>query len=139
MGKIELPTAPEKKSAAAAAAENKEKRKRKRISKVDIGRQQEIDKRNASKPARAPYTAQPKAAPTETDIQNQIKETLARLGAGGKSKSSKNRREKRSQVARRSEEEAQRMLEENAVLKLTEFVTVSELATLMSQIGRAHV
>jgi translation initiation factor IF-2 len=52
---------------------------------------------------------------------------------GGKSKSSKNRRDKRSQVARRSEQEAARMLEENAVLKLTEFVTVSELATLMSR------
>ena len=133
MGKIVLPTTPEKKSAAATAAENKEKRKRKRISKVDIGRQQEIDKRNANKPTRTPYVAQPKAAPTETDIQNQIKETLARLGVGGKSKSSKNRRDKRSQVARRSEQEAARMLEENAVLKLTEFVTVSELATLMSR------
>ncbi len=134
MGKIILPTTPEKKSpAAAAAAENKEKRKRKRISKVDIGRQQEIDKKNANKPTRTPYVAQPKAAPTETDIQNQIKETLARLGVGGKSKSSKNRRDKRSQVARRSEQEAARMIEENAVLKLTEFVTVSELATLMSR------
>lgn len=133
MGKIVLPTTPEKKSPAATAAENKEKRKRKRISKVDIGRQQEIDKRNANKPTRTPYVAQPKAAPTETDIQNQIKETLARLGVGGKSKSSKNRRDKRSQVARRSEQEAARMLEENAVLKLTEFVTVSELATLMSR------
>ena len=132
MGKIILPTTPEKKSPA-AAAENKEKRKRKRISKVDIGRQQEIDKKNANKPTRTPYVAQPKAAPTETDIQNQIKETLARLGVGGKSKSSKNRRDKRSQVARRSEQEAARMLEENAVLKLTEFVTVSELATLMSR------
>ncbi len=134
MGKIILPTTPEKKSpAAAAAAENKEKRKRKRISKVDIGRQQEIDKKNANKPTRTPYVAQPKSAPTETDIQNQIKETLARLGVGGKSKSSKNRRDKRSQVARRSEQEAARMIEENAVLKLTEFVTVSELATLMSR------
>ena len=133
MGKIILPTTPEKKSPVAAAAENKEKRKRKRISKVDIGRQQEIDKKNANKPTRTPYVAQPKAAPTETDIQNQIKETLARLGVGGKSKSSKNRRDKRSQVARRSEQEAARMLEENAVLKLTEFVTVSELATLMSR------
>ena len=133
MGKIILPTTPEKKSPAATAAENKEKRKRKRISKVDIGRQQEIDKKNANKPTRTPYVAQPKAAPTETDIQNQIKETLARLGVGGKSKSSKNRRDKRSQVARRSEQEAARMLEENAVLKLTEFVTVSELATLMSR------
>ncbi len=131
MGKIILPTTPEKKSP--AAAENKEKRKRKRISKVDIGRQQEIDKKNANKPTRTPYVAQPKAAPTETDIQNQIKETLARLGVGGKSKSSKNRRDKRSQVARRSEQEAARMIEENAVLKLTEFVTVSELATLMSR------
>jgi translation initiation factor IF-2 len=128
MGKIELPTEPEKKKADAANSEA-EKRKRKRVGKVDIQRQQEIDRRqrNTAKPAEPKKTEL-----SEQDIQNQVKATLARLGGQGKSKSSKFRREKRDFVARRSEEEAARQQAENLVLKLTEFVTVSELASMMN-------
>jgi len=128
MGKIELPTEPEKKKADAANSEA-EKRKRKRVGKVDIQRQQEIDRRQrtAAKPAEPKKTEL-----SEQDIQNQVKATLARLGGQGKSKSSKFRREKRDFVARRSEEEAARQQAENLVLKLTEFVTVSELASMMN-------
>ena len=147
MGKIELPTAPEKKSAAPQNDPNKEKRKRKRVAKVDIGRQQEIDKRNRNRPAQGPGApgqggqggqnaganpAQSKEL-NEQQIQNQIKETLARLGNQGKSKSSKFRREKRDQVARRAEEQAIRDQAQSSVLQLTEFVTVSELANMMSK------
>ena len=128
MGKIELPTDPAKKKAEQANAEA-EKRKRKRVGKVDIQRQQEIDRRqrNTVKPAEPKKTEL-----SEQDIQNQVKATLARLGGQGKSKSSKFRREKRDFVARRSEEEAARQEAENLVLKLTEFVTVSELASMMN-------
>jgi translation initiation factor IF-2 len=128
MGKIDLPTEPEKKKAEAANSEA-EKRKRKRVGKVDIQRQQEIDRRqrNTAKPAEPKKTEL-----SEQDIQNQVKATLARLGGQGKSKSSKFRREKRDFVARRSEEEAARQQAENLVLKLTEFVTVSELASMMN-------
>ncbi len=147
MGKIELPTAPEKKSAAPQNDPNKEKRKRKRVAKVDIGRQQEIDKRNRNRPAQGPGApgqggqggqnaganpAQSKEL-NEQQIQNQIKETLARLGNQGKSKSSKFRREKRDQVARRAEEQAIRDQAQSSVLQLTEFVTVSELANMMNK------
>jgi translation initiation factor IF-2 len=55
------------------------------------------------------------------------------LSGGGKSKSSKFRREKRDFVAQRNAEEAARLEMENTVLKLTEFVTVSELASLMNR------
>jgi len=115
MGKIDLPTEPEKKKADAANSEA-EKRKRKRVGKVDIQRQQEIDRRqrNTVKPAEPKKTEL-----SEQDIQNQVKATLARLGGQGKSKSSKFRREKRDFVARRSEEEAARQQAENLVLKLT--------------------
>jgi translation initiation factor IF-2 len=128
MGKIDLPTEPEKKKAESANSEA-EKRKRKRVGKVDIQRQQEIDRRqrNTAKPAEPKKTEL-----SEQDIQNQVKATLARLGGQGKSKSSKFRREKRDVVARRSEEEAARQQAENLVLKLTEFVTVSELASMMN-------
>jgi translation initiation factor IF-2 len=150
MGKIELPTAPEKKSTAPQNDPNKEKRKRKRVAKVDIGRQQEIDKRNRNRPAPGPGApgqggqgghggqntganpAQSKEL-NEQQIQNQIKETLARLGNQGKSKSSKFRREKRDQVARRAEEQAIRDQAQSSVLQLTEFVTVSELANMMNK------
>jgi translation initiation factor IF-2 len=133
MGKIDLPTPAEKKpTAQQQAADNKEKRKRKRIAKVDISKQQEADRRKGNNNANRPATPQ-KTEVSEADIQKQVSETLARLGGGGKSKSSKNRREKRSQVARRNEQEMMRAMEENTVLKLTEFVTVSELATMMNR------
>ncbi|MFM9004599.1 MAG: translation initiation factor IF-2 [Flavobacteriales bacterium] len=129
MGKIELPTEAEKKKTDAAGSEA-EKRKRKRVGKVDIQRQQEIDRRNQ----RTAKPAEPKKTElSEQDIQNQVKATLARLGGQGKSKSSKFRREKRDFVARRSEEAAAREEAENQVLKLTEFVTVSELASMMNR------
>ena len=129
VGKIELPVEPEKKKEEPKVSEA-EKRKRKRVSKVDIGRQQEIDRRNQ----RTAKPMEPKKTElTEAEIQNQVRATLARLGGQGKSKSSKLRREKRDFVAQRSAEEAIRQEAESTILKLTEFVTVSELATMMNK------
>ncbi len=69
----------------------------------------------------------------EKDIQKEIKDTLARLSnQGGKSKASKNRRTKRDNVAQRRQDEMEAAELEEKVLKLTEFVTVSELASMMS-------
>ncbi len=142
MGKIILPVEQEKKKPDQKANDdNKEKRKRKRVSKVDITRQQEIDKRTQNRPGGGPgghhrpgqAAPGPKPPMSEQDIQNKIKETLARLGGQGKSKSSKNRRDKRDQQARKFEEKRIREAEENAILKLTEFVTVSELANMMNR------
>ncbi|MFM7722610.1 MAG: translation initiation factor IF-2 N-terminal domain-containing protein, partial [Bacteroidota bacterium] len=134
MGKIDLPTPAEKKpTAQQQAADNKEKRKRKRIAKVDISKQQEVDRRKGNNNNNNRPATPQKTEVSEADIQKQVSETLARLGGGGKSKSSKNRREKRSQVARKNEQEMMRAMEENTVLKLTEFVTVSELATMMNR------
>ena len=110
---------------------------------MDITRQQEIDKRTQNRPGGTggpgghhrpgQAAAGPKPPMSEQDIQNKIKETLARLGGQGKSKSSKNRRDKRDQNARKFEEKRIREAEENAILKLTEFVTVSELANMMNR------
>lgn len=135
MGHIVLPVEQEKKKPEQKVDDNKEKRKRKRVSKVDINRQQEIDKRNQNKPrpGQPGQAPQPKAEMSEQDIQNKIRETLARLGGQGKSKASKNRRDKRDNVARKHEERKIREQAENAILKLTEFVTVSELATMMNR------
>ena len=69
---------------------------------------------------------------TEEEISKQIKDTLARLAPMGKSKTSKHRREKRQQVAGSMMEEMMRQEEDKKVLKVTEFVTANELATMMN-------
>jgi translation initiation factor IF-2 len=69
----------------------------------------------------------------ERDIQKEIKDTLARLSSkGGKSKASKNRKAKRDTYAQRRSDEQEQAELELKVLKLTEFVTVSELASMMN-------
>ena len=69
---------------------------------------------------------------SDEEIQKQIKETLARLSPLGKSKTSKHRREKRHNIANEMEEERLLELEEKKILKVTEFVTANELATMMN-------
>jgi translation initiation factor IF-2 len=73
-----------------------------------------------------------KVEPTEEEVKNQIRETLEKLqGKGGKSKAAKYRRDKRDSHRQKSDDE-QRMMEEGSkVLKVTEFVTVGEIATMM--------
>ncbi len=73
-----------------------------------------------------------KAEPSEEDIQKQIKETLARLSPMGKSKASKHRRHKRDAASSTMHEEKERMEHEKTTLKVTEFVTANELATMMN-------
>ena len=69
----------------------------------------------------------------ERDIQKEIKDTLARLSnKGGKSKASKNRKVKRDINSQRRQDEADEAELELSILKLTEFVTVSELAAMMN-------
>lgn len=69
---------------------------------------------------------------SDEEISKQIKDTLARLAPMGKSKTSKHRREKRQQVAGNLMEEMMRQEEDKKVLKVTEFVTANELATMMN-------
>ena len=73
-----------------------------------------------------------KVEPTEEEVKNQIKETLERLqGKGNKSKAAKYRRDKRDSHRQRSEDEMQALEEGSKTLKVTEFVTVGEIATMM--------
>ena len=69
---------------------------------------------------------------SEEEISKQIKDTLARLAPMGKSKTSKHRREKRQAVAGNMMEEMMRQEADQKVLKVTEFVTANELATMMN-------
>jgi len=73
-----------------------------------------------------------KVEPTEEEVKNQIKETLERLqGKGNKSKAAKYRRDKRDTHRQRSEDEMQALEEGSKTIKVTEFVTVGEIATMM--------
>lgn len=79
-------------------------------------------------------TAKPILRPEVSDeeVSKQIKDTLARLTAkGGKSTGAKHRRDKREAAAERMNEAFERSEQERSTLKVTEFVTVSELATMM--------
>ncbi len=70
---------------------------------------------------------------SDEEVSKQIKDTLARLTAKGtKTKAAKYRKEKREIIAERMNEEFEREAEERKILKVTEFVTVSELATMMN-------
>jgi translation initiation factor IF-2 len=75
-----------------------------------------------------------KEEPTEAEIQKQVRETLEKLqGKSNKGKGAKYRRDKRDQHRQQSEAEMQAAHEESKVLKVTEFVTVSEIATMMDK------
>ena len=65
-------------------------------------------------------------------MQKQVKETLARLTYKGKSKGAKYRREKRDAISQKQKEEIEKQEQEKKVLKVTEFVSVNELATMMN-------
>ncbi len=147
MGKIELPVKEDKKKPVASSSaefEAAKKRKRRRIRK-------EGGPVNNAPGAQAPGNRgpgtgghiagnrklvatprAPKAELTEEEVQKQIKETLARLSGAGKSKASKYRRDKREQVSQRIEKEAADKEIEKGILKVTEFVTANQLATMMN-------
>lgn len=126
VGKINLP---EKKKPIASSDEEqdtgKKKRKRKRIKKVDVDKEKGKGKKGKK-------GKDDKAEIDEKDIQKEIKETLARMSGSGKSKSAKLRRAKRDAVQQKLAEEEKQAEEDKSILKVTEFVTVSELASMMS-------
>jgi translation initiation factor IF-2 len=122
VGKIDLPVAKEK-------SKDGDKKKRKRIKKVNIEKQAQQNKTKKSF-GKSKKAAKPQV--TEEEIQKEIKETLARLQGGGKSKGAKFRREKRAGIAEKRAEELEIEELEKGVLQLTEFVSVSELASMMN-------
>ncbi|AMD85839.1 translation initiation factor IF-2 [Capnocytophaga haemolytica] len=109
------------------ASEGGEKRKRKRIIK-------DSDQRSASGSQKGDKKAKifTKIEPTEEEVQKQVRETLEKLqGKTTKSKGAKYRKEKRDTHRQRMEDEIAQQEQEQSTLKVTEFVTVSELATMM--------
>ncbi|MCD6180296.1 MAG: translation initiation factor IF-2, partial [Bacteroidales bacterium] len=152
MGKIELPV--KKKKGPVASSSDKDvagkKKKRKRIKPAsahntganagnkpnanrgggfNAGRRQDSKGGGRGRFDKRKVVA--KHEPTEEEIQQQIKETLARLTPTGKSKASKHRRLKRDAVHQHAQDEIEKTIEEQGVIKATEFVTANELATMM--------
>ncbi|OWW27354.1 translation initiation factor IF-2 [Zobellia sp. OII3] len=79
-----------------------------------------------------PRYGAPKVEPTEEDVQKQIRETLEKLqGKSKKGKGAKYRRDKRDQHRQQTEKDLEQQELESKVLKVTEFVTVGEVATMM--------
>jgi translation initiation factor IF-2 len=74
-----------------------------------------------------------KVEPTEEEVKNQIRETLEKLQGkkGGKSKAAKYRRDKRDTHRQKSDEEQRAIDEGSKTIKVTEFVTVGEIAIMM--------
>ncbi|MDR1552399.1 MAG: translation initiation factor IF-2 [Prevotellaceae bacterium] len=119
--------------------EQHKKRKRERVlgNKVKI----EIDEKRGNKNGEAKkernkkkkdYRPPVRREVDEDEVQRQVKETLARLTESkGKTKASKHRREKREAVSTRLQEAQEIQMLEQATLKVTEFVTASELANMM--------
>lgn len=74
-----------------------------------------------------------KAEPTEEEIQKQVRETLERLqGKSKKGKGAKYRKSKRDLHKQQTEIDIQKQEQESKILKVTEFVTVNEIATMMN-------
>ena len=129
LGKIELPKVPEKTKQTSDDDSDSSKRKRKRIKKVNVEKAGKKVFKDQRKKTKSPQ----KTEATPEEIQKEIKETLARLSNKGKSKSSKLRREKRQAISDKMEIEELITEHEKSTLKLTEFVSVSELASMMSK------
>ncbi|MFN5026049.1 MAG: translation initiation factor IF-2 [Bacteroidota bacterium] len=149
MGKIELPVEqPPKKSVPVASSDDSiAKKKRRRKSETDTGKKGEPvkdigrpsftkDNRGGGRFTRNRPSDEPKTEITEKEIQDKLKETLARLNPGSKQPNigavrSKIRKQKRDAAAAEREEA---MMEEELskkTLKVTEFVTANELAKMM--------
>jgi translation initiation factor IF-2 len=144
LGKIDLSQFDPKKS------KKRERIKSSGSQKVDVTKVQaeKAPKKNADKKAGAaqqqgkgrkkgerfkPAMTEAEQEEMQKEIQKQVKETYARMNESTKSNfGAKHRKEKREIAAIRSQEEMEAAAAENKVLKVTEFVTVNDLATLMN-------
>jgi translation initiation factor IF-2 len=135
LGKIELPKAAAKKTKDdKAKKDDKKKRPRKRIQQTRVERPERGGSGDRRGNQRGGGRRVPKEELTDKQIQDQIKETLARLSGGkggGKANRAKYRKEKRSAAADAAEEKMLQEQEESKVLKVTEFISANDLASLM--------
>ncbi len=141
LGKIDLPA---KKEGGAGEQASSRKKRRKRIpkdGKVSVDRQTQQPAKPGDRPkskfqVNKQVPGGKKRRPlrkevNEEDVQKQIKDTLARLTTKGKNKGAKHRRDKRAAVSEKMQADAEQQIKEQGILKVTEFVSVAEFATMM--------
>ena len=118
------------------SAANKKKRKRIIPGTADANKpatnEPKKDFKKGNNFKKGPATPIVKVEPTEVDVQKQVRETLEKLqGKGSKSKASKYRKDKRDFHRQKTDDEQKQLESESKTLKVTEFVTVGEIATMM--------
>ncbi len=161
LGKIVLPVKDDKKKPVASSTgfDKNSKKKRKRITKGAVNTtefaanepRKPLGDGSGNPPAqqqqqqRPPFNRERRPAPgdnrkphvvkaelTQEEIDNQVKETLARLSGAGKSAASKYRRQKRDSVSQLHQDSLEALEADKKVLKVTEFVSANELASMMN-------
>jgi len=120
-------------SAGSASDDARRKRKRKKVQQQPItaeSLQTSIANNQGDKKGKGRADA-PKEV-SQKEIEDQIKQTMARMGAGANRKRQKIRRDKRDVMRERAEMAEQARSESDKTLQVTEFISVSDLASLMS-------
>ena len=116
-------------------SQSNSKRKRRRISKPNDNAKttQKPGQRTAQKSNfKSKNTTSTREEPSAEEVQKQVRETLEKLqGKSSKGKGAKYRKEKRDQHRQKTEDELANVEAESKLLKVTEFVTASEVATMM--------
>ncbi|MGB5821214.1 MAG: translation initiation factor IF-2 [Saonia sp.] len=130
--KKEAPKQTQKDSDAAA---DRKKRRRRIVSNKGNGSGTGVAGRGKPGVRKAPgqrFSTVSKVEPTEEEVQKQVRETLEKLqGKSKKGKGAKYRRDKRDQHRQQTEKDLEQQELESKILKVTEFVTVNEVATMM--------
>ena len=140
LGKIELPAEKKKEPKPVASSDaQKKKRKRRRRIRSEGGTAAPTDTRRSSTngksgpPAVGSKRKGKKEEISDKEVQEQIKETLAKLSGGNKrgSRGSRARQERRRDARKEREDQLLQEQEESSILKVTEFVSANDLASLM--------
>ncbi len=142
VGKIDLPVEEKKKSApfqpVRVNSDNdfRRKKRRKRIpiekEVTTVVKTLSSDKKDKPGSKKVIKKRPVRAEVNEEEVQKQIKETLARLTTKGKSRGSRYRRDKREAISQKHKEVVDKIEQEKNILKVTEFVSVNELASMMN-------
>jgi translation initiation factor IF-2 len=142
VGRIDLPVEEKKKTAPFQPArpggdsDFRRKKRRKRILKekedAPVIKPVITDKKEKPGAKKIIKKRPVRAEVNEEEVSKQIKETLARLTTKGKSKGSRYRREKREAISQKHQEVADKLEHDKNILKVTEFVSVNELASMMN-------
>jgi translation initiation factor IF-2 len=142
VGRIDLPVEEKKKATpfqpvrVSGESDFRRKKRRKRILKekegIPVVKPVTTDKKEKTGTRKVVKKRAVRVEVNEEEVQKQIKETLARLTTKGKSKGSRYRREKREAISQKHQEVVDQQELDKNILKVTEFVSVNELASMMS-------